>query len=516
MSATRAPSATVPETPGLINAFRVLRERWWVVLIASVTCTLVSLVLTLRATNEYTATAKLLFAQNQLITEVGGAAPAPSADPQADQATNLLLVTTSPVAAAVKRALHLPLSVSDLLNEVSTASDQTSNIVDVLATDSSPTRAADIANAFADQYVAHSRSANLQQVLAGEQLINQQLKTLAPTPTNAADRANLQATLQKLVILQSVQTGDAQVVDRASVPTSPSSPNTKVNLLVALIFGLALGVGLAFLLNLLDRRLKDVEEFEDIYGTRALATIPQQHHRELGVPDPAAIEQFRILRNGLSVLTARHEARVVLVTSAVTGEGKTTVAIGLARAAASSGQNVILVEADFKRPTLRIRLGLGHDPTGLSTALVEGVDPGSLLRSPVGGLPNLLVMTSGPPPPNSGALLGSAEMGRLLEQLAADAELVVVDAPPLLPVADTQVLLDNPQLDAYLVVGREYFTKRAEARSTRQLLEPRELRSVGLVVNCVRRLAGGQYDYGATDSPAGVATARDRNASRAG
>jgi polysaccharide biosynthesis transport protein len=515
MSATRGPSTAAPETPGLVNAINVLRERWWIVLVAIVVCVVVSLALTLKATKQYTATAKLLFTQNQLITEVGGTAPAPSANPQADQATDLLLVTTGQVAAAAKQALHSPLSVAELLDEVTTATDQTSNIVDVLATDPSPAQAANIANAFADQYVAISQRANLQQVLAGEQVINQKLAALPNTPANADTRSNLQAALQKLVVLQSVQAGDAQVVDRATPPTTPSSPNKKVNLIVALVFGLGIGVGLAFLLNLLDRRLKDVEDFEEVYGTRALATIPWQHRRGLGDLDPASIEQFRILRNGLSLLTARREARVVLVTSAVPGEGKTTIAIGLARAAASSGQNVILVEADFKRPTLRTRLGVSDDSRGLSSALVGGVDPGSLLRSPVEGPPNLLVLTSGPQPPNSAALLRSAEMGRLLERLANDADLVVVDAPPLLPVADTQALLDHPQLDAYLVVGRVYFTKRDEARYTRQLLEPRELRGVGLVVNCVRKLAGGHYYYDAPDTSAEVGITRQASTSRA-
>ena len=117
------------------------------------------------------------------------------------------------------------------------------------------------------------------------------------------------------------------------------------------------------------------------------------------------------------------------------------------------------------------------------------------------GLPSLLVMASGPEPPSSAALLGSAEMARLLEQWAADADLVVIDAPPLLPVADTQVLLDHPRVDAYLIVGRENFTKRDDARSTAQLLEPRKLRGVGLVVNGVRRLAGGTYTTVLTEGP---------------
>jgi polysaccharide biosynthesis transport protein len=496
MSAARAPSAGPAETPGLIRAIDVLRERWWVVLVAAVTCVGISLVLTLRATKEYTATAKLRFGQNALMTEVGGTAPAPSPDPQADQATNLLLVTTTPLAAAVKQALRSPLSVSDLLGKVSTTNDQSSNIVDVSATDPSPVRAAQIANAFAGEYVAYSQSVNRQQVLAGEQLITQQLNALPPIPSNAANRANLEGALQKLVLVAAVQTGDAQVVDQASVPTSPSSPNRKVNLIVALVFGLALGVGLAFLLNLLDRRLKGVEDFEDLLGTRALATIPWLRHREAGTLDPAAVEQFLILRNGLSVLTPGRDARVVMVTSAVPGEGKTTVAIGLARAAASSGQTVILVEADFKRPAFHARLDVSDDSTGLTTALMAGADPGSLLRSPVRGMPNLLVMTSGPRPSNSAALLRSTEMGRLLDQLSADVDLVVLDAPPLLPVADGQALLDNPQLDAYLVVGRVYFTRRDEARYTRQQLDRRELSGVGLVVNGVRRLTGGDHYRG--------------------
>ena len=483
------------ETPGLIRAGIVLRERWWVVLISVIVCVGVALALSKLATKQYTATSKLLFAQNQLVPEVGGSTPAPSADPQADQATNLQLVTTNEVAAAVKVATNTPLTVSELLDEVSTSNDSSSNIVDVSATDSSPTQAAQIANAFAVQYVATSKATNVAQVRAGQQLINQKIAALPPGDTT--DRTNLEAALQKLVVLEAVQTGNAQVVDLARVPTSPSSPNTKVNLIVAFVFGLALGAGIAFLLNLLDRRLRTVEEVEEIYGTRALATIPGQPQRGAGALHKGAVEQFQILRAGLSLLTPGRDARVALVTSAVPGEGKTTVAIGLARAAASAGQSAILVEADFKRPDLSNRLGIGEDETGLSNALLTGEDPFSVLRSPVRGVPNLQVLTSGPHPPNPAALLRGPAMARVIEQLTADADLVVLDAPPLLPVADAQALLDHPQVDVCVVVSRVYFTKRDEARRTRQLLELREMGGIALVVNGVRQVTGGHY-YGAT------------------
>ena len=107
-------------------------------------------------------------------------------------------------------------------------------------------------------------------------------------------------------------------------------------------------------------------------------------------------------------------------------------------------------------------------------------------------------MTSGPQPASSAALLRGPEMGALLERLAADADLVILNAPPLLPVADAQALLDHPQLDAYLIVARVNFTKRDEARKVRQLLERRELSGVGLVINGVRDLAGGDYYHAPT------------------
>ena len=493
VSVGRSSGAVAPEAQGLVRALAVLRERWWVVVVAVVVCVGVALALTLSATKEYTATAKLLFGQNPLITEVGGNAPSPSTDPQADQATNLLVVTTTQVAAAVKQALRSPLSTSELLGLVSTKNDQSSNIVDVSATDSSPASAAAIANAFADQYVVVSKGANVQQVLAAQELIAQQLAALPPTPANAGTRANLQAALQRLQTTAAVQTGNAEVVEHASVPGSPSSPNKKVNLIVALVFGLGLGVGLAFLLNVLDRRLKEVEDFEGIYRAPALATIPRWRRGGEGGLDPVALEQFLILRSGLSVLTPGREARVVLVGSAVAGEGKTTVAIGLARAAAASGQSVILVETDFKRPVFRARLGLSDGSRGLSDALVEDVDPVTLLRSPVRESANLRVMTSGSPPAGSAGLLGSSRMGALLERLAVEADLVVLDAPPLLPSADAQALLDHPQFDAYLIVARENFTKREEARYAHQRLEQHQLSGIGLIVNAAHIPAGAEY-----------------------
>ncbi|HEX2016244.1 MAG TPA: CpsD/CapB family tyrosine-protein kinase, partial [Solirubrobacteraceae bacterium] len=167
---------------------------------------------------------------------------------------------------------------------------------------------------------------------------------------------------------------------------------------------------------------------------------------------------------------------------------------GLARAIALSGQNVVLVETDLRRPTFRQQFDLGADSRGLTTALVGGVAPKDLMQTALPGLRSLKVIPSGPLPPNSAELLRSAEMGALLEALRADAEFVILDCPPLLPVADAQVMLDHPQVDACLVVGRAFRTTREEARRARAVLDRHRLRNHGLVVNGLRQ-SEGNYDY---------------------
>jgi capsular exopolysaccharide synthesis family protein len=196
-----------------------------------------------------------------------------------------------------------------------------------------------------------------------------------------------------------------------------------------------------------------------------------------------------------------------MVTSAVPGEGKSTVAAGLARAAALAGQRVILVEADLRRPTFHEQFALGDDPRGLTTALVGGAAVRGLLRPALSGMRNLSVLPAGPLPPNSAELLRSAEMASVLRDLAEEADIVILDAPPLLPVADAQVLLDHPQVDACIVVARAFRSTRDEVRRSRAVLERHRLTSVGLVVNGVRqRDTSYAHYYSADGEPASKVT----------
>ncbi len=481
------------EVPGLLRGLHVLRERWWIVLLAGVAALAAALAYSLSSTKQYSATSKLLFKQSELSSAVGGPSPTPSSDPEGDKATNTQLVQTNVVAERVRRTLRLPETATGLLGGLTVASGNNGNLVDVVYTDPIPVRAARISNAFSAEYVAYAQDTARRQVNEGAALIRRRLQALPLTAT--ADRRLLQDALQKLIPIEALQTGNAEVVDRAAVPTSPSSPKTRRNAVVALLLGTILGIGIAFVIDLLDRRVKTVEEFEGLYRLRALTSIPERSARQLRDPDRTAqLEPFRILRNGLSFLSPRQPIRVVLITSAVPGEGKTTVAVGLARAVALSGRNVVLVEADLRRPSFGEQFDLGDDQRGLTSALVGGARATSLLREAVPGLRTLRVLPSGPLPPNSAELLRSAEMGDVLEQLSEVAEIVILDAPPLLPVADAQVLLDHPQVDACLVVGRANRTTRDEARRARAVIERLRLDNLGLVVNSTRELDRG-YDY---------------------
>jgi polysaccharide biosynthesis transport protein len=484
------------EVPGLVRMLRVLRERWLVVLICPLLTLAVAVTYVERQPKQYTAVAKLKFSTNSLPSQVAGVAENQSIDPEGEKATNVQLVTTPPVAALVVKSLHLKMTPGEVLEEVSASNPQNDYIVDVSVTDSDPKRAASIANAFAEQYVVYSESQNIGQLVKGEQLIAQQTEKLPATDT--VDRDNLRALSQKLLLLQSVQTGDAQVVSTAAVPTSPSSPKKKTTALIALLVGGLLGIGFAFMLNLIDRRVKSWEEFEELYGVPALAAIPRLPERPRSTWEvESSLEPFRILLNGMLLLPNASSINTVLVTSAVAGEGKTSVALGLARAAASSERTVILVEADLRRPALEYRLGVERSPHGLTSALNGEEHPLELLRAPIPDLEGFLrVLPSGPTPLNATNLMSSGRLLEIFEVLASHADLVVIDSAPLLPVADTRVLLDSVHLDACLVVARAGVTTRDQVRRARLVVERLRLKSVGLVVNTLAEVMGGDGYFG--------------------
>ncbi len=241
----------------------------------------------------------------------------------------------------------------------------------------------------------------------------------------------------------------------------------------------------------------------------------QFRRRRTGRAPPASakleLEPFRILYNSLSLLPHTHPIKTVIVTSAVPIEGKTSVALGLARAAAHSGRQVIIVDADLRRPTLERRLELPSSPRGLASALRGEADPLELLQTPDSELDrDLKLLPSGPIPLNVTTLLNPVALAEIFTTLAAQVDLVVIDSAPLLPVADTRELLDAVAVDACLIVARAGVTTRDQVRRARLVFERRKLQAVGLVVNALTDVTNkyGYYDGEGSDAserPAAVA-----------
>jgi capsular exopolysaccharide synthesis family protein len=370
-------------------------------------------------------------------------------------------------------------SASDLIRQISASANPDADIINITATDPDPARATELANAFADQFVAFEQAQAQQQAAAGAQRLRTEIASLPSSAT--AQIAQLQQALHNVLALEAVTTGDASVIDRATVPSSPSSPNTKRAIVLGLIAGLAVGLAAIFLSDLFDRRIKTIEELESAYDLRAIASLPRVA-RSSPATSPQSLESFRILRSALSYLASDTELRTTLVTSAAIGEGKTTVAAGLGHAAALAGQNVVLVEADVRRPAFRKHFNLSGEGRGLTSVLAGEASLDEVVQIPLEDLPNLRVLPSGPFMPHTSELIATEEMTHLLGELARSADLVVIDSPPLLPVADAQVLLEQPVIDATLIVCRTYMTTRDQARRCRAVLERQRVRNAALVV----------------------------------
>ncbi|MDI7247876.1 MAG: CpsD/CapB family tyrosine-protein kinase [Bacillota bacterium] len=218
----------------------------------------------------------------------------------------------------------------------------------------------------------------------------------------------------------------------------------------------------------------------------------RDYHRNLIVhhdPRSPVSEAFRTLRTNLEFLSPDRPVHSILVTSPGPSEGKSTVSANLAISLAQAGRQVILVDADMRKP-VQHRLFSLPNATGLTTALVRGVMPDIYQDTLVRGL---RVVTSGPIPPNPAELLGSGMMGALIGALASEADFVIYDAPPV--VAVTDAILLAPKLDGVILAIRLGVTSRDAAKRTKQLLSGSRSRLLGVVLNQVRPGRGYGYYY---------------------
>ncbi len=513
--------AAVQEKNALDQALVVLRRRWALVLLCGALAGLAAVAFSLHQRPDYTASASLLFGDPQANQDqdlFGGTAPStPNVDPTQQAATNLGLVSLPIIASRTASALHTTATV--VRSEVSVAAVGLSAMVNVTVTDPRPIRAAQIANTYAHQYVAFRQQAARAKLDSARAQITHDLAVLPAAQRLGPVGRSLQTRSNQLQAMAALQTGDAELVQSAAVPRSPSSPSTKRNGALGVLLGLLVGVGLAFGAARFDRRIRDPSDLEDAYGVPLLGTVStRRSYAAIGrsVLPPSEAEPFALLRARLRYFNVDRDVRSLLVTSATLGEGKTTVALGLAIAEAAAGNsNVALVEADLRRPVLARRLDVDPMP-GLAEVLSRNYEMEAAMRQlstrraarlAVPGLDSrtysrgsFTLIPAGAQPPNPAELLESRAMSELLSSLTQQFDLVVIDTPSPSVVPDAMPLLRL--VNGTVIVARLNRTTRDAAQHLREQLEKLQSPTLGVVATAVPAKSHRRYYNGYEPSPA--------------
>jgi receptor protein-tyrosine kinase len=262
------------------------------------------------------------------------------------------------------------------------------------------------------------------------------------------------------------------------------------------VAGLLIGVGVAIARVRLDRSVKDAAEASELVRAPVIGTILRDQSLEKGHTiersgESRTAEDYRQLRNNLQFLNVDNPPRVIMVSSAIPSEGKTTLVINLALALADAGQRVVIVEADLRRPKVINYLGLVAG-AGLTNVLAGTAEVDDVLQRY--GDAQVSVLAGGPTPPNPGELLASSHMQALLEKLRAQSDFVLIDVPPLLPVADASGLAG--QMDGVLLSVRYGSTRKDQLMQAAATVEHVGAKLLGAILNIVPPKAGAAAAYG--------------------
>lgn len=483
-----------------------LRRRAWLIALCLLVTTGAALAFSLLQEKKYTAEASLLFRDPGFDQSVfGGPVFTAPIDAAREASTNIRLVSLDGVADRTARDLGHGRTGDQVHEAIDVTEEGQSDVVAIAATDPRPAFAARLANSFARNFVEFRRDADRAKIEDAVKLVERELHKLSPTEAAGDEGRSLRKQISDLTTLQALQTGNAEVVQVATAPASPSSPKTTLNIVVGAVLGLILGTGLALLMARLDRRLRTPSELEDLFALPVLTTIIESQQLETdpestSEPLPfAEAEAFRMLRTRLRYFNVDREIKSVLVTSAVPGEGKSTVAWNLAVMAASSGTRTLLIEADLHNQTFAKSADLAPLPglaevltkqSGLQSTLQEVRIPDRSNGSRSERTVHVLV--AGATPPNPAELLESEEMAKLLREVSDAFDFVVLDTPPAGVLADTIPLMKR--VSGVLVVARLGKTSRDEVGHLREQLANLGVVPLGIIAN--RGGAGARYGYG--------------------
>jgi polysaccharide biosynthesis transport protein len=333
---------------------------------------------------------------------------------------------------------------------------------------------------------------------------------------NKALYEGLMTKLKETAISQGLRSSNIRVVDPAMIPSTPARPAKARNVALAFLVGLVGGIGLALMREYLDNTVKTPDDVETLSRLPSLAVVPlftgsnasskrpgllqgfssNGHDKRIELvaqhlPKSQMSEAFRALRTSILLSQADHPPQVILVTSALPREGKTTAAANLAVTLAQLGDRTVLVDADLRKPGIGRLLNLaGGKYAGLSSHLA-GVSSLDLVSVPHAAIPNLVAIPTGPLPPNPADLLSSHKLTDAIAELRTKFKFIVIDSPPVMAATDAVIL--SVQADGVLLVVRSGETPKEAFARTRDLLSSVKCRILGVVLNAVDSSAPDYY-----------------------
>jgi polysaccharide biosynthesis transport protein len=481
--------------------------RWkWLMLAFLIVAPLISYVLEARKTEEYRSSTLVRPQAVQIdLSAFGGQSV--SGD-QNIQAIARLVQTTAVASTAAKFMTNPPSPSSSLLGHISTSADADTGFLTITATDTDPKRAAAIANAFGSAISKNQIDQAKSQV--DETIVNLQRQIAALPKSDSVGRQQLSGQLQRARSLRAVgQNTSSAILEKAVPASAPFNHNTRRAIELGVVIGLLLGFGAVALAENSDRRIRSPEDLESMTGLPLLSAIPESAFDPAEDDDLRDEEAFQMLRGALMYFNVDQRLKSVVITSAGQEDGKTTVAVRLAQSAARAGRNVILVDADLRRPQIAPRLHM--DATeGLGTVLAGESELWSTLRevrvaaegdSQITSQGALRVLPAGLPAPNPSELLSSERMEQVLGELEGGSDLVIVDSAAALAVSDALPLLR--WTSGVVMIARLNRTTRAGVRRLQKIIESANGTLLGVVATGVSNRSGYDgYGYGYKDSRA--------------
>jgi len=507
----------------LRDYLHVLRRRKWIILQAAVLVPAAAIGFSLHQQKLYRASAQVLLSSQNLATELTGTQQTGvSVQPDRVAQTQADVARVPAIAARVlRRVPGTGLTVQRFLSRSGVSTATNADILTFEVVNRDAVLARRLVDEYAASYTVYRRSLDTAAIHTALQSVDARIGQLVDAGgRGGALYASLVERQQTLATMQALQTSNAAVVQQAQ-KVSQVQPKTSRNAILGIFLGIVLGIGLAFLREALDTRVRNAEEIgERLGGLSLLARVPvpskklRAKNRLVMLDSPTGVqaEAFRMLRTNLDFATLGRSARTIMVTSAVEQEGKSTTIANLAVALARTGQRVVLVDLDLRRPFLHkffdldspgiTQVALGH--ISLEEALVPVAIADARQRWKANGNGNgnghgavkgiLEVLPSGPIPPDPGEFVGTAVLSEILEELRMRADFVLIDAPPVLHVGDAMAL--STKVDGILVVTRMQVVRRHMLNELARQLANAPTPVLGFVVTAADEEESYGYGYG--------------------